>query len=360
VRLMLVRFYRFTRVLGLIFIFVFAVNVAILVIDGFRWESAGWAVLTVPFLLASVVATAKYRRSSRTADAKDVLFPLVRSEQEYCLLLRPFGRDGGIILPSTIWRFKGMTFLWRLNTTLEQVVASAVRTALGLATYGMVDQNVMFAPPGPKFVRASNHDWKRVAQELIQRAHSIILVLPPGRAVGDGLAWEVEKIVDNHIQARVLIVLPPCDQDARAHLEALREAGVLLALMEGSGRRADLNQMRAQEIADGLSTAALLVRWTKDSRHRQWVLKPHKKQGSPILWRLRVLAARGKTIVVGDETYNVLVGDTTYAGGIFAFLREIEFELSNWGFEERYPKEAVRRRSAGDALPEPSARGTRR
>jgi hypothetical protein len=235
--------------------------------------------------------------------------------------MRPFGRDGEIIVPKAASNGHVGAGLLTYNMTIEQVLAKAARAALGVETYGIVDQGVSFAPPGLTFMRASNDDWQLVAHRLIRRAHSIMLILPPGREIGEGFAWEIEQIVRYRMQSRVVLVLPPDDPDSPAHQEALIQAGVVLALLEGSGTRANLSRTATHEYQPALPANALIAKCsTEKSDTRTWVTLPGEPQP-----RMR----RKKKMVVTDSTYLPCLIEA---------LKETENELSDRSFAARYPR----------------------
>jgi hypothetical protein len=70
-----------------------------------------------PFIESSIFAATvlvpigvrwgRYKRSASTRPCSEVIAPLVASAKEFCLVLRPFGGDGEIVLPHRMfgaWR----------------------------------------------------------------------------------------------------------------------------------------------------------------------------------------------------------------------------------------------------------------
>jgi hypothetical protein len=256
-----------------------------------------------------IVARRKYRLSTATESYERILIPLVRSSQRYCLLLRRFGRDAQTILPKANGKGRvGGGTVFTKNTTMEQVVGAAA-SAAGMETFGIVDQNTRYAPPGVTFMRASNDEWQMVAQRLIKRAHSIVLAFAPGQVIGeggDGFAWEIEQIVACGAQSRVIIVLPPYDQNPRAHAGTVHQACIVLALLSGSGRLADLDDFKVREYELILPDATQVVRY--------------KDNAGPSTWGLTENAPQGKKKAV--------VADSTYLPCITAAFHEIEHDLA--------------------------------
>jgi hypothetical protein len=190
----------------------------------------GPARLVRPTLISSVliilfimITWGRYKRSARTQPYAEVLDRLVQSDEEYCLILRPFGSDGEIVVPHST---PGAA-------TIEQVISRAARKSLGLRTYAIVDQGRRLAPPGPTYLRAPNDEWQLAVRTLIRRAHSIVLVLPPGQEIRDSFRWEINQLAGHRLQSRVTIVLPPDRLYPDDYPLALRQACLLVDRLEG-------------------------------------------------------------------------------------------------------------------------------
>lgn len=278
--------------------------------------------MAISAIAMTIVAATKYTRSSSAISYEKVLLPLVQSDREYCLVLRPFGRDGQIIAPKAMHKNRVGGSGFTRNMTLEQIVAASARSALGLETYGIVDQKTLVVPPGPTFMRVPDEERQTVVQRLIRRAHSIVLILPPDRDMGNGFAWEVEQIVRSGVQSRVIVVLPPYDQDVYPHQAALRWACVLLILLHGSGRQAELDHFTAHEYELRLGATTQVVKYRERHGTNWWVPVPEANpRQSPVLRR------RIKTVVA----------DVTYLSGLVEAFRETEHELAELSFAARYP-----------------------
>jgi hypothetical protein len=348
VRALFLRFYRFTGPVG-IYILLFGGIACPLVFaiagPGPLVNSAGPAItfflMSCGAVVAMVMGGTKYRRSAATQPYEQLLIPLVQSDEEFCLVLRPFGSDGQVILPKTRKKKNGDGRLagrgaFIQNVTMEQVVATAVRAALGLRTYAVVDQSVAVAPPGLTFMRVPNDAWKGVADRLIRRAHSIVLIVPPGGAIGTGFAWEIEQIVHYAMQARVLIVLPTDEAALGPDRDALRTATDLLVLLEDSDARADQARTAAHQEELPLPDNTLVVKcyvYACDARTCGVVRRTAPPSGRRAKRQLRLEARR--KLGVGDDVY----------GSCLRFaLEATESELSEWGFDSRYPWDSHERR----------------
>lgn len=314
------RFYRYVGgVLGLMFIGVAGGGGIYLIQRGFLGPLPGvMFAMVVGAIMASIVGATKYQRSAATPDQEEMLAPLLRSREEYCLVLRPFGHDGAVIVPRARrdGRAGGRVFV--PNTTIEQVVADAVRTVLGFHTYAIVDQGIAFAPPGLTFVRAAHDDWKRVAQSLIRRAHSIVLILAPGDDIRTGFAWEIEQIVRYHRQPRTIIVTARDNWDPAGRSPGVARADALLAMLAETAREAIEGPVpRHGDWTDD----TLVVRCAPPLGERRWRVASDEPQ------RSRVLRRRPRRVVVTDDTYR---------GVLIAALNETEVELRDQDFEARY------------------------
>jgi hypothetical protein len=58
-------------------------------------------------------------------------------------------------------------------------------------------------------VSAADDEWQEAVSTLIRRAHSIVLLLPPGQEIRDSFRWEIDQLTQRGLQSRVTIVLPP-------------------------------------------------------------------------------------------------------------------------------------------------------
>lgn len=302
------RLHRFTRVRGLIVLFGgLTAGFALLATGGFEKLSGAGGVLGMALsaLVMIVVGAAKYPRSAGTPSHEQVVSRLLRDRKKYCLILRPFGQDAEIVLPKTGAKRRTGGGPFTRNVTMEQLITSAARTVLDMDTYGIVDQRTTFAPPGPVLMRAADDEWQEVAQRLIGSAHVIVLILPPDRDFGDGFVWEIEQIRQAGATSRVVIVLPPCDQDTEAYEAALRRACVLLALLDG-----ELDHFKVHEYELMLPSGTLVIRSTADGA--KW-------------WQ--TLDEPVERTMVGRKRKTV-VADMTYLDVLEVALREIDHEQS--------------------------------
>jgi hypothetical protein len=274
--------------------------------------------MAVALLLMLVAAATTYQRSAATLDHRDALGRLASSTEEFCLVLRPFGRDGRVVAPGT--RVNTLLGRWaHPNLTLEQVVALAARTALNHPTYAIVDQSSFLAPPGPTYLRVPDPERRCVAQRLIARAHSIVLMLPPDPDVHAGFAWEVEQIVRAGVQHRVIIVLPPPDQDAHGHYCALQRASLLLAALGGSGRQDDIDPFTVYEYELQLGASTVVLKCTRRRNVHAWSMRPVELPG-------------------GRRGARVVVATTSYVPALAEAIMDTERELLGVDFAVRYPR----------------------
>lgn len=340
-RALFLRFYKFTGRVGLTMVIggILLTPIAVIaLLEGGSLDSSlafGAKALFFAIVAAAgaIVAARNYQRSSRTLSHEDVLLPLMQSEREYCLVLRPFGQDGQVIIPQADRNGRvGLRFInFTKNMTMEQLVAKAARNSLGIETYGIVDQSVSFAPPGVSFIRVSNGEWKTVAQELIRRAHTIVLILHPDQEIRQGFSWEIEQIVRFGIQSRVIIALPPCDDDVYGHQKTLVQACVILALLDGSGQQAELNHFNLYEYQLLLSPTTLLARYRERGGPDAWQALPEDASGPEVErrgWRKETRKKKNKRKKV--------VGDVTYLPGLAEMFHEIERDMSELSFKARY------------------------
>jgi hypothetical protein len=238
--------------------------------------------------LSAVLAARHYKRSSTTPGHVSVLADVAADGREYCLLLRPFGRDGGTILPK---HRNGSRDIYR-NTTLEQVVTDTARRVLGVETVAVVDQRTFLVPPGPTYFRAPDDTWQDVVRRLIEGARVIVLLLPIRQEVRSGFDWEVEQIARLGAHARLVLLLPPFDQNRFARPAVVGQAAVVMANLLPSttpgGRSRSIDDQRAW-----LAPHTVAVSWDGAAAATQW--EAVDPPGRRWLGRLRS--------EVGDETY---------------------------------------------------------
>jgi hypothetical protein len=315
-------FRRLWRTFGWLGLLLLAFSIVVLVLLGsgdLVWDSQLIQILRPVVLLIVGLGVAagiwgNYEKSVETNPYRKVLNPLLASREEFVLLLRPFGSDGEALVP---WLRDGggkLRFLPFGNLTptltLEQVVAAAARRRLGIAAYAMVDQDRTLAPPGPIYLRAPHSEWKIPASALIRRAHTIVILLPPGQELRAAMEWELQEIIRWRRQSRVLVVLPPSDRREYGHAELRRQAAVLLAALEGlpSGI-ANVPTTRVEHFLKQIPDDLLVVKVRPDGGALFWYSERRR-------WRK--------------------VASSTYASSLAEALDANEEEFKGQGFSARY------------------------
>src|SRR5439155_25504397 len=161
---------------------------------------------------------------------EDVIPRLIDSRSQYCLLLGQFGALGETVVTNT-WSTRAFLLGWLRRTgTLEQVVAYAAGRHLGLTTYAVVESDRMVAPPGPVHLRVPPDGWRDAVTGLIRRAYAIVMVLSARPEIQDAMWWEIEQILEHDLLTRLVIVLPPADQDLGGYREARYQLCKILAV----------------------------------------------------------------------------------------------------------------------------------
>lgn len=265
-------------------------------------------VVLVGVLLGLGAALIACVRAAVAPDPRGVADRLGSSDEEFCLVLRPSGaadRNSGTGAIGRSWTDP--------DTTLEQVVALAARTALDQRTYTVVDQADGLTPPGPTYLRVPDPEWRTVARRLIPRAHSIVLVLPP-HPDATVFAWEIEQIVRSGVQHRVIIVLPPLEQDVMGHWAALPQAAVLLTALRGPGAVDDVDHFEVYEYELRLEIGTVVLKCAPDGRVHAWATNR-----SPQSARREIVAA-------------------SYVPALAQAITDIEQELRGLDFAVRYPR----------------------
>jgi hypothetical protein len=213
-------------------------------------------IASLTIILAIAVSWGRYKRSMRTKHYQEIVDPLVASREEYCLILRPFGSDGEIVIPHSA---PGAS-------TIEQVIARAVRRSLGLKTYAIVDQDRRLAPPGPIYLRAPHDKWQHAVQTLIRRAHSVVLILSPGQDIRSSFEWEIEELTRHELQSRVVIVLPPDRLYPNDYPQAFQYACVLVEALQGfAGSVAGVDPLRVLDFERKLPGRTHVLKYCRSS-----------------------------------------------------------------------------------------------
>ena len=272
-----------------------------------------WTGALILLVAAMAWEARQYKRPAATRSHADVVVPLVRSDREYCLVLRPFGHDGEMIVPRGMHKNR----IGLGNTTLEQLVARVARSTLQLETFAIVDQGVLLAPPGLTWVRVPHTEWQMVARQLIGRAHSIVLLVSGREVIRDGFAWEIEQIVRLGVEERVVLVLPPSDQDAKVHEEARRQAHRLVAFLYGISWSDGPTAPHFQTPLEVFPESTIVVKIEAAGPQCCFV----EGQGAPRRVRIR------------PGTY-----DETYVGCLSEALRSTARMLFGTTFRQRYPR----------------------
>jgi hypothetical protein len=194
----------------------------------------GGILITVAVML--LVARRRRPNPRNTTPFDEAVRHLKIARKKYCLLLRPFGHDGGSAMTFGGWPGVPMVFhlFMRPPRTLEQMATRAARNAAGLQTYALVDQEQLIATAGPVWLRTHNEHWESAIEYLIERAHSIVIVLHPRHALRHGFDAELQMIARKGLQGRVVIVWPAEATTSPRYDACHRHAARILTTLEGA------------------------------------------------------------------------------------------------------------------------------
>ncbi|GAA3346138.1 hypothetical protein GCM10020358_55960 [Amorphoplanes nipponensis] len=257
-----------------------------------------------------------------------VVDPLIESDQEYCLLLRPFGYDGEIVLPvlppiaseDLPWHRRPGAAQGLIQRTkpIEQIIAESVREACRVRTYSVVDQGIAFAPPGPTYLRARNDRWHLPVHRLIARAHTILVLLPPDVPIGRGLEWEMAQVAYLGLQSRVVFILPPPDNRSDQGCPPAHRLFHLMALLRHGATAAPADiRYQASEYREYALESPILA-WLEDGIHVQTIGVDHGRRSGERRAKRRHFAVE------------------TYTSALVPQLREMSRERADLGFDARY------------------------
>ena len=323
----LIRLRRFLGVGG--FLFLGLQTLLIVLAVSFGFANLAWIGAIMPVIIFSGLGAAlfragdEYQRTAAVRGYQHTLFKLIDSQSEFCLVLRPFGRDGMTIVRDMKGVVKGgigpkKFFRRRANTTMEQIVGRAAREARTLLTYAIVDSGVRVAPPGLVFMSAPHDQWQMVAAHLIARAHTIVLIVPEkSRMDTEGFRWELEQIADFSLQSRVVVVLPPPGRRNRPKRAPVAQARAIIATL--SSAMVD-DYGVGEPLSDAFPDEAVVVRTSFHTREAKWWV-PQRPDRVPGLRR---------------QPRRWYVSSGTYEGALIEAIKDIEAEMSDWSFGARY------------------------
>ncbi|MFJ3234725.1 hypothetical protein [Streptomyces sp. NPDC086787] len=186
----------------------------------------------------------------RVKETGDVVPDLVSSGARYCLILRPFGSAGHIIVRSGRGQRSLTISGMKVTSTMEQVVSRAWSDTYASEAYAVVDPNLALAPGSLVYMRAEHTTWKEPVARLIGEAHSIVLILPPHQEIRTSTWWEIRKIVELQRLERLTVVLPPYDVKGSGYAQARDELCKLLAVIEDPLCLVNLPEGRDPVISD--------------------------------------------------------------------------------------------------------------
>ena len=283
-----------------------------------------WRLLAmVPTGLAGVVYCLwGYQRPQATGHADLIVPGLLRSAEEFGLILRPFGDDGEIILNVSQVQPGAGILPFRPTLTIEQVIAKSAATCLGLKAYALADQNRTLAPPGPVFLRTSHDNWRGDISAMIGRAYAIFIILPPNQLLRESFTWEIEQITRAGLQARTVILLPPENQDRAGYARAVKQAALLTVAMEtATGKTSDANPFLVRQRETRLAADHCHVMTFQRSPRRWTWWRPVDPPGKRRGFRRR------KPVII----------TRTYLSALAEVLQGIKHDLADLPFAARYP-----------------------
>jgi len=182
-----------------------------------------------------------HRKSAATPTFVDIWPELSGSDEQHCLLLRPFGADGRILIRrsprSQLERMLGALPVLRpfvyYRCTLEQILHAQLSQPSGGKTLALVDQSETHAPPGPLFLRTTDDEWQMRIRQLLSIATRIVIVIPPGFSISSGLQVEVDFIRELGMRDRTVVVAAPRVASGRIDRESDRSVHALVEELWG-------------------------------------------------------------------------------------------------------------------------------
>ena len=138
----------------------------------------------------------------RTAEGPDA--PPLGEREHFVLILRNFGRDGGVF--GGAQRPPGGT-LPRVRT-LEEIVGETVGD-LGLGSVvGLMDQRVDEIPACVRYYRTPHQSWQEYAVSLLLRSTAVVVLAAPSAPLGSSFRWELDAIVRLGLVHKAIVIGP--------------------------------------------------------------------------------------------------------------------------------------------------------
>lgn len=194
----------------------------------------GGIILLAAISITLIRVLIDFQRRKSIKSAKNLLISLENETIEYCLVLRPFGSDGSMIIerkPLFTIGCGGILILLalcmiftqvivivalffsrlRLPKTFEKLVSEIVGANLGYFTVALGDPKLKLFPTSVFYFNATDENWKATIDILLRRASIVILAMQPGTVIGNSTKWEIERIKSLDMTNRLIIVLPPAN-----------------------------------------------------------------------------------------------------------------------------------------------------
>jgi len=150
-----------------------------------------------------------------------------KDEKEFCLILRPFGRDGYLPMKSLNKgsEYQSLIKNWEKGITTEEVIETVVKHQFpNLETIALVNPDLLMIPTSPKYIASKHDNWRWVVYELLKRTVFLFIIIPPKQEVRDSLIWEVTKAVQLGLLGRLVLILPPMkDEERKSALKDVKE-----------------------------------------------------------------------------------------------------------------------------------------
>lgn len=154
---------------------------------------------------------------------------------------------------------------------------------------------------------------------LVGRAHSILLILPPGQDIRDSFSWEIDQLTQHELQSRVTIVLPPDRLYPDHYPKAFHQACVLVATLEGFARSIDeVSSLLVHDLEVSITERTHVLKYCrsdllKDPELCEWYITKRKTPMRGVRW------------------------SSFYFQALNAAFETTRKELSCLGFAARYP-----------------------
>ncbi len=178
-----------------------------------------WFGLFMGLLSAAAALLLGLFRVGKRLRAAGALTALKHDSRPPVLLLRSF-RDDQVAVENRSPREPWWSFGQRKVVTFEEMLYDLFSACGPVIAVGRPGE--VLAPLGAARFWVSDARWQQVVGDLLQESQLVVLIMGPTTG-DDGLAWEVRRVFEFRQTAKLVLVMPPLEEElARQRWESFR------------------------------------------------------------------------------------------------------------------------------------------